>query len=96
MSNLQMWALVAGFFLPPIQAILQQSKWPQRLRAVVNFAACAVVGAGVAYFQGDLTGRRFVEAGLVVLVATIAAYHGTWKPTGIAPAIEKKTDVGGA
>jgi hypothetical protein len=88
-----MWALIVGFFLPPVQAIIQQTSWGTRLRAVVNFAACAVAGAGVAYFQGDLTGRRFVEAGLIVLVASIATYKGTWKPTGIAPAVEAKTNV---
>lgn len=88
-----MWALVVGFFMPPVQALIQQTGWASQLRAVVNFAACAVAGAGVAYFQGDLTGRRFVEAGLVVLVASIATYKGAWKPTGIAPAIETKTNV---
>lgn len=93
MSNLEMWSLIVGFLLPPVLALLMQSKWPTQLQAVVAFAACAVAGAGTAYFQGDLTGRRFVEAGLVVLVASIATYHGFWKPTKVAPAIEEKTSL---
>jgi hypothetical protein len=94
-SNFQMWALIVGFLMPPVQSIIQQTAWSDRVRALVNFAACAVAGAGVAYFQGDLTGRRFVEAGLVVFVAAIATYKGAWKPTGISPTIENATNVVG-
>lgn len=93
MSTFQMWALIVGFVLPPVLAVVQQSKWSSRLRAVVAFGACAVAGAGVAYFQGDLTGKRFVEAGLVVLVTAVATYRNFWRPTGIAPGIEAKTNV---
>lgn len=89
-----MWSLIVGFFMPPVQAVIQQTGWSSRLRAVVNFVACAVAGAGVAFFQGDFTGKRFVESALVVLVTTIAVYKGTWKSTGIAPAIEEATSPG--
>lgn len=93
MSNFQMWSLIVGFALPPVLSVIMQSGWSQRLQAIVAFAACAVAGAGVAYFQGDLTGERFVEAGLVVLVTAVATYRNFWKPTGISPAIETKTNV---
>jgi VIT1/CCC1 family predicted Fe2+/Mn2+ transporter len=92
-SDLEMWSLIVGFALPPVLSVIQQSNWSDRLRAVVAFAACAVAGAGVAYFQGDLTGERFVEAGLVVLVSALATYRNFWKPTGVSPAIEAKTNV---
>lgn len=91
MSNLEMWALVVGFLLPPLLSIIMQSGWSQQLQAVVAFVACAIAGAGTAYFQGDLTGRRFIEAGLVILVTTIATYKGFWKPTNVSPTIEKAT-----
>lgn len=94
MSNLELWALVVGFFLPPALAIVQQAKFSDPIRAVIAFVACALAGAGTAYFQGDLTGRRFVEAGLVVLVAAVSTYHGFWKSTSIAPRIEKATNFG--
>jgi uncharacterized membrane protein YqaE (UPF0057 family) len=91
MTNLQMWSLIAGFFLPPIQAFVQQSHWSSVLRAIVNFVSCLLVAAGVAYFNGSLTGKSWVQAALVVVVATIATYHGLWKPTTIAPIIETAT-----
>ena len=91
MTDLMMWSLIVGFFMPPVQAVIQQTNWSSRLRAGVNFVACFVAGVGVAFFQGDFTGRRVVGSVLVVLVTTIAVYKGTWKPTGVAPAIEKAT-----
>ena len=91
MSNLEMWALVVGFLLPPALSIVIQTGWSAQVQAVVAFLACALAGAGTAFFQGDLTGRRFVEAGLVVLVTTIATYKGFWKPTEVSPTIEKAT-----
>ena len=93
MSDLAMWSLIAGFFLPPVQAIVQQQHWSQSLRAIVNFFACLLVGAGVAYFSAALTGKTWVESALVVLVTSIATYRGTWKPAGIAPQIEAGTTV---
>lgn len=93
MSNLEMWALIVGFFLPNVIAFLVQTGWSQRLQSVVMFAACAVAAVVTVYLQGELTGERFVEAGLVILVTTIATYKGFWKPTGVAPAIETKTNL---
>lgn len=92
---MEMWALIVGFALPPALALVMQTGWGEQLQAVVAFIACAVAGAGTAYFQGEFTGRRFVEAGLVILVTTIATYKGFWKPTKVAPAIEAKTTLDG-
>jgi hypothetical protein len=87
-----MWSLIVGFLLPPVLAIVQQTNWPDQLRAVVAFVACAAAGVGVAYFQGDLTGKRFVTAGLIVLTTALATYKSFWKPTGVAPTIETRTN----
>lgn len=95
MTDFEMYALLVGFFLPPVMAIIIQTGWAERVKAVVAFAACLVAGAGTAYFQGDLTGKRFVSAALIVMTVGLATYRNFWKPTGIAPAIESKTNVGG-
>jgi Na+/H+-translocating membrane pyrophosphatase len=92
-SNLVLWATIVAFVTGPLLSIVQQSKWSNRVRSVVMFAWACVAGAGTAYFQGDLTGRRFVEAGMVILVGGIAVYHGFWKPTGVSPKIEEVTDL---
>jgi VIT1/CCC1 family predicted Fe2+/Mn2+ transporter len=90
-TDIVMWSSVVGFFLPAVLAIIQQPKWSDRVRTVVAFVACAVAGAGTAYFQGDLTGRRFVEAGLVVLVTAMATFRNFWKSSGVSGAIERQT-----
>lgn len=95
MTDFEMYALLVGFFLPPVLAIVQQSSWSNQLRAAVAFAACLVAGAGTAYFQGDLTGKRFVTAALVVMTTGLATYRNFWKPTGVSPTIEAKTNLGG-
>lgn len=91
LSNLAMYALVVGFFLPPVLALVQQQSWSTKLRASIAFIACVVAGAGTAYFQGDLTGRRFAEATLVILTTGMATYQSFWKPTEIAPRIERES-----
>lgn len=90
-----MYALLVGFLLPPALSILIQTRWSDRIKAIVAFVACAIAGAGTAYLQGDLTGKRFVSAGLIILTVALATYRNFWKPTGVSPTIEEKTNIGG-
>lgn len=93
MTDFEMYALLLGFFLPPVLSVLQQTNWSDRLKAVVAFLACVAAGTGLAYFQGDLTGKRFATGSLVILVTALATYRNFWKPTGISPGIETKTNL---
>lgn len=93
MTDFEMYALLIGFFLPPALSVVQQTGWSNRLKAVVAFLACALAGVGLAYFQGELTGKRFATGALVILVTALATYRNFWRPTGISPAIETKTNV---
>lgn len=94
MTNLEMWALVVGFVLPPVLAVVQQTNWSNRLRAVVAFAACLAAGTGTVLVQKDhWDWSEWVSTSLLVLVTAIATYRNFWKPTGIATGIEVKTNV---
>jgi VIT1/CCC1 family predicted Fe2+/Mn2+ transporter len=93
MDDLAMWSLVVGFFLPLALSVVIQTGWSEAAKAAVAFLAAAAAGAGTAYFEGDLTGRSFVSAALVVLVSALATYRSFWKPTGVAPSIETATNV---
>ncbi len=95
MTDFEMYSLLVGFFLPPVLAIVQQARFDDRVRAAIAFVACLIAGAGIAYFQGDLTGKRFVSAALITMTVGLATYRNFWKPTGIAPTIEAKTNIGG-
>jgi hypothetical protein len=95
-SDILMYSALVGFLLPPVLSIVIQSGWPQRVQAVVAFLACLAAGAGTAYFEADLDGRTWVSASLIVLTTGLATYRNFWKPTGISPAIEKATNLGGS
>lgn len=91
MTDLEMWTLLVGALLPALIAVIQQPQWSCRLRAVVTVVACLVAGGGTAGLDGQLTGRSVVTSVLTVLVTALATYHGFWKPSGIAAAVEGLT-----
>lgn len=93
MTELEMWSAIVGFLLPPVLSVIQQTGWSPRLRAVVAFVGCLVAAAGTVLIQGGWTWERWVEASLLTLVTALATYRNLWKPTGISPAIEQKTNV---
>lgn len=91
MTNLEMWALVVGFFSPVVLSVIQQPTWPQWARALVTFVFSVVVGGATAWFQNEFNGKDIVTTVLIVLVAAISTYKGLWQPTNVAPAIESVT-----
>lgn len=91
MTNLAMWSMIVGFFLPLLLSVVQQPKWPSYVRSIVMFLGCLVASAGTVLLQGEFTGERWLESALLIVVTTIATYKGLWKPVEIAPAIEEAT-----
>jgi len=92
MDDLTMWSLLVGFLSPLLISVVQQPKWTQQTRAFVTFVSSLILGAGTAYFQGDLDdAQSTVSAILIVLVSGMTTYRNLWKTTGIAPKIEAKT-----
>lgn len=91
MSNLVMWNLVVGFLIPNLVAIVQQPKFSQTARAIVTAVICIFFGLGTAYFNAQFNPGDIVGSILIVAVAAITFYKGLWKPSGIAPAIERAT-----
>jgi hypothetical protein len=92
MSNAAMWALVVGFFMPHVIAVVQQPGWTKGLQSVVTFVASVAAAIGTVLIQnGGWSWHDWVSSTLLILVTAIATYHGLWKPTGVAPAIEVST-----
>lgn len=95
-SNLVMWGLIVGFFMPPLLAIVQQPGWSQPVRSLVMFAASIVAAVGTVYFTGDgFDTANLTTTILVVMVTAISTYKGLWVPTGIAPKVEEATAMKG-
>jgi len=91
MTNLAMWALIVGFFLPVVISIIVQTSWTTALKASVAFVVCLIAGAGTAYFAGDLDGKDWITASLMIMVTALTTYSQFWKKTGIAPKLESAT-----
>lgn len=92
MSNAAMWALIVGFFMPHLIAVIQQPGWSEGLRSVITFVASVVAAIGTVLIQlGHWSWHDWTSSALLILVTAISTYHGFWKPTGVAPAIEKST-----
>ena len=91
-NNVAQWALIVGFALPPVLAVLMQTHWTTQVKSLVAFVVCAVAGLGTAFFAGELS-DDWVSSALIVLVTGISTYQGFWKPSGIAPTIEATTTV---
>lgn len=93
-SDVQLWASIVGFLVPLATAVIIQRGWSPALQSVANFVVAAVAAAGTQYFEGNLDGSNldgFIRTLMIVFVASIASYHGFFRPTNIAPKIEAAT-----
>lgn len=95
MTNAQMWSLIAGFLSPLMISVVNQPHWPRPMKVAVQVVASVLIGLASAYFAGDFAGKDVVTGILIAAVAAISAYKGVFKPSGIAPAVERSTAVTG-
>lgn len=88
-------ATVVSFFVPLLVSLITKRTASNGLKSVVNILATAVV-AVISLWQVPGPG---VEISLVLvvntflgsLVASLVAYKGLWKPTGVTATIEQKS-----
>ncbi len=91
-----LWSAIVGFVVPLAIATINQSSWQPRTRGGVAFAICLLAATGTVYFNGDLDQiDDLAVAFLIVFGTAISTYHQFWKPTTIAPTVERATDMAG-
>lgn len=91
MTDLEMWSGLVGFLLPLVIAVIQQPSFPKPLRAIITLVVCAVAAIVTVSLQGSLDWTRWQHSVLIIAVAALAFYKGTWLPLGGAPALEEAT-----
>lgn len=91
MSTIAMWQLIIGALVPPLIAVAQRPKFPGWLRVSVMLVVAVVASLVTLAVQSDLDWHNWSRTVGLVIVGAIAAYHGIWQPSGIAPAIEAAT-----
>lgn len=90
-----MWTFLVGVLLPNGIALVNQTRWSATAKGIVALIISGLAGAGTAYFNDAFTGRGIVSSILVVGVMAWTTYQTFWKPSGIAPAIERATSGSG-
>lgn len=91
--------LTEGSLIPFVVAFINQVHWSKKTKTIVMVVVAIVVGVATYLIQSGFDFSSTDWAGLltqlVALIAAVqAAYHGLWKPGGVAPAIERKINGG--
>jgi hypothetical protein len=95
-TDAELWAGALGYLLPPVIAIVAQPRWSGAVKALLMLVVAVLDGLGTAYFNGEFSGKSIVTCMLTAAIAIGVAYHTVWRPSGIAPGIERATSTGGA
>lgn len=87
---------LVGVLTPLATAVVQQPTWTPRLRSIVGVVVSVVLAAATVYGEQaahltHATLPTLLGAVTAVIVAAQATYHGLYKPTGLAPALERVT-----
>jgi phosphotransferase system glucose/maltose/N-acetylglucosamine-specific IIC component len=91
-TDLTLTSIVVGSLLPNLIAVAIQPGWRKEVRGLAAFGICIVAGTVVAVLQGEIGDGRTLAASVVgVLVTSQVLYTTLWKPSGIAPIIERAT-----
>lgn len=93
MSNLVLWSVIVGFFLPLVIAVIHQPRFPEWVGVVITVVVSGIAGVVTTAIEGNLDLHNASRSVLIVLVAAIAFYKGAWNST--AKAIKEKTAVKG-
>ncbi|MEU6365789.1 hypothetical protein ABZ876_08535 [Streptomyces sp. NPDC046931] len=94
-TDAQLWSAALGYLLPLAIAVVAQPRWSGAVKGLLMLVVATGDGLGTAYFNGEFSGKSIVTCVLVAAVAIGVAYHTVWKPSGIAPGIERATSTGG-
>ncbi len=92
-TTVAQWSALVGFFLPFLMALILQSQWSAALKSFLAFGVALAAAVPTAYLSGDISGKDWFTSAVVILSVALATYQGFWKPTGIAPTVERTTNV---
>ncbi|MFI1165664.1 hypothetical protein ACH4UM_19115 [Streptomyces sp. NPDC020801] len=95
LSNAELWAAALGYVLPLAIAFVNQPRWVSWVKGTLMLVVATGDGLGTAYFGDQFHGKPIVTCVLTAAIAIGVAYHTVWKPSGIAPALERATSPGG-
>lgn len=92
--DVRVLALLAGVVVPLITAFVTQRKWSSAIKSFCTLILSVLAGAFAVAVQADgaIVLSTWVDGMFTSLTAAIVSYYGVWKPTTIAPLLQRKTD----
>ena len=88
LTDVALWSLILGFVAPIVVAFAARPTMKPWAKIGIQIVFSLVVGSITAYLYGQFTTRGLTSIILLVFGASILAYKGIWKPTGVADSIE--------
>lgn len=88
-TDLLMWSALVAQGMPAVIALVNRQWWSHEAKGLVALGLCLVAALGVAYFQGNLSAESYATSALIVFTLASVMYRTFWKPSGIAPILEK-------
>lgn len=82
---------IIGFLSPLVIAVINRPFWSNGVKVAITVGFSVIVGFLTVYLSGELSAADVTQSILVTLVASITAYNGIFKPTGIAAKITLAT-----
>lgn len=95
-SNAQLWAMLIALFMPTVVSVVQQPKWSDATRSLVQMAISLVVSAVTVAFEGGFSGGDIARTFLIVFLLSQVSYTQFWKRSGITTRLEALTSPGGS
>lgn len=84
-------AIIVGALLPMAISVINRVDWQRSYKEIAAFATCIAAALATSIVSGQLSGIAPVEAFAIIYTTARATYLVVWKPTGVSPAIEKRT-----
>ena len=94
MDSIQAVSLLLGMVTPLAVSVVSQPRWTATQKRILSILIAVIVGSINMLLRSEflLGGVGDALANIVLVVgASQAAYSLLWKPTGVAPALEKAT-----
>lgn len=90
-ENLIMWNLIIGFLAPLVISVINQPQWTKKAKVYVMVIVSVIAGFVTSYFAGEFISKDIISSILITSVASITAYQGIFKPSGVSDKIEGVT-----
>src|SRR4051794_268870 len=82
---------VAGAALPIVAAIFKQDRLSRRANTIIAAALALGTALVVAWARHEFDPENILPAFTATYTTAVAFYHGLWKPTGVAPTVQRRT-----